>query len=108
MIKLIRQIRSLGSQLKALVSMLPARQKPEDAFKAPTYKSGGSDSSCTRQGGIKIMPVAMVSVLLEEKLKENRMINMMKSVSKDFFIDFYYKFSFKIKVFSPPKVFFRP
>ncbi len=46
--------------------ILPMRQKPEDAFKTPTYVIGGSDDSHTRQGGTNkiILPAAMVLKLL--------------------------------------------
>ncbi len=64
--KLIQQIGSFGSLRKALVCMLPRRQKPEGAFMTPTYLIGGSDSSHTRQGGVNIanMLAAMVLQLL--------------------------------------------
>ena len=70
--KLIRQIGSFGSLRKALVCMLPRRQKPEGAFMTPTYLIGGSDSSHTRQGGINItnMLVTMVLKLLVIKNTE--------------------------------------
>ncbi len=87
--------------------MLPMRQKPKDFFKAPTYTIGGSDSSHTRQGGIYLIKlVTMVFVLLAGKF--NRGNNIFKSVYTDFFIDSYNKFIFKIKVFSIPKVLFKP
>ena len=72
--KLIQQIGSFGSLRKALVCMLPMRQKPEGAFMTPTYLIGGSDSSHTRQGGINIanMLTAMVLRLL---VKINKQMN---------------------------------
>ena len=79
MIKLIRQIRSFGSLCDALVCMLAMRQKPEGAFKAPTYILGGSDSSHTRQGGFLIINIIMlmsvVKALLAGNVKRNHREN---------------------------------
>ena len=75
MIKLIRQIRSFGSLCSALVCMLAMCQKPEGAFKAPTYIVGGSDSSHTRQGGFLIIHIkklmSVVMALLAGNVKRN-------------------------------------
>ena len=79
MIKLIRQIRSFGSLCDALVCMLAMCQKPEGAFKAPTYILGGSDSSHTRQGGFLIINIIMlmsvVKALLAGNVKRNHREN---------------------------------
>lgn len=101
--------------------MLPMWQKPKGPFMAPTYTIGGSNSSHTRQGGINLIIklVSMVFVLLGKKFNKNRGNNIFKSVypirclpsngiNRDFLIDFYDKFTFKIKVFSTPKVLFKP
>jgi len=78
-IKLIRQIRSFGSLCDALVCMLAMCQKPEGAFKAPTYIVGGSDSSHTRQGGFLIIHIkklmSVVMALLAGNVKRNHREN---------------------------------
>jgi len=72
--KLIQQIGSFGSLRKALVCMLPRRQKPEDAFMTPTYLIGGSDSSHTRQGGINIANI-LTAMVLKLLVKINKEMN---------------------------------
>ena len=77
--KLIRQIRSYGSLCNALVCMLAMCQKPEGAFKAPTYILGGSDSSRTRQGGFLFILItkllSMVGALLEKTIERSHREN---------------------------------
>jgi len=77
--KLIRQIRSFGSLCNALVCMLAMCQKPEGAFKAPTYILGGSDSSHTRQGGFLIIHItkllAIVKALLDGSIERSHREN---------------------------------
>ena len=54
-------------------------QKPEGAFKAPTYILGGSDSSHTRQGGFLIIHIkklmSVVMALLAGNVKRNHREN---------------------------------
>jgi hypothetical protein len=50
----------------------------------------------------------MVSVLFLEKFNKYRGNNIFKSVYSDFFINLFEKFYFNIKVFSTPKVLFKP
>ena len=109
--KLIQQIGSFGSLRKALVCMLPRRQKPEGAFMTPTYLIGGSDSSHTRQGGLNIanMLTAMVLRLLvkinRELLRENILpVPCLSGISINEKINL---FSI-ITVFSIPKVLSKP
>jgi hypothetical protein len=52
MIKLIRQLDSIGSQRKEYGVHASVRRKPEVSFKAPTYRFRGSNFSSTPQGGI--------------------------------------------------------
>jgi hypothetical protein len=89
-----------------LVCMLPWRQKPEGTFMAPTYNLGGSDSSHTRQGGIKILitVLTVVLVLLDSILKKNRENTMFRPVSTGLSIDYLINFPFRRSVFSTPKV----
>ncbi len=107
--KLIRQIRSFGSPRGVLVCMLPRWQKPKGAFKAPTYTIGGSDSSRTRQGGINLIfeLVSMVFMLFGEKF-HIRGNNTCGSVYTGYLIDCYEKITLNPKVFSTPKVLFKP
>lgn len=91
--------------------MLPRWQKPEDAFKTPTYVIGGSDYSHTRQGGIKkiIMLAAMVLKLLgitnKEMHRENkRHAPLLRGISINTNINI---FSI-ITVFSIPKALAKP
>lgn len=51
--KLIRQVRSLGSQRKEYGVHASRGRKPEVSFKAPTYLIRGSNFTSTPQGGIK-------------------------------------------------------
>lgn len=90
--------------------MLPIWQKPKDTFMAPTYTIGGSDSSCTRQGGINLIMrlVSVVFILLGENFNKDRGNNTVKSVVTGFFIDLSDKITFKIKDLSTPKVLLRP
>ncbi len=102
--KLIRQIRSFGSQRGMSVCMLPRRQKPEDIFMAPTYIIGGSDSSCTRQGGFNfIAGLLMVLVLLVRKVKDKQN-NAQRPVLKGYSIKTDNNFLLNRLVFSTPKV----
>lgn len=59
--------------------MLAACQKPEGAFKAPTYILGGSDSSHPRQGGFLIINItklmSVVKALLAGNVKKNHREN---------------------------------
>jgi len=104
--KLIRQIRSFGSQRGALVSMLPRWQKPEGVSMAPTYPIGGSDSSYTRQGGINIIKklAAVISALLEGSLFSDRENKLYEPVVKGFLIDLSCNSLPEQRVFSAPKV----
>ena len=104
--KLIRQIRSFGSQLEVLVSMLPMWQKPEGTSMAPTYTIGGFNSSYTRQGGISIIKklAAVISVLLDGSLLPDRENRFYEPVITGFLIDFSYNLLPEPRVFSAPKV----
>jgi hypothetical protein len=104
--KLIRQIRSFGSQREVLVSMLPRWQKPEGTFMAPTYPIGGSDSSCTRQGGINHIEklVAVISALLDGSLLPHRENKLYGPVITGFLIDLSCNLLPDLRVFSTPKV----
>ncbi len=86
------------------VCMLPWRQKPEDIFMAPTYTVGGSDSSCTRQGGLNfIAGLLMVLVLLVRKIR-NRENYVFRPVLKGYSIKTDNNFLLNRLVFSTPKV----
>ena len=104
--KLIQQIRSYGSQREVLVSMLPKWQKPEGTFMAPTYPIGGSDSSCTRQGGINLIQelVAMISALLDGSLWPDRENKLYEPAFPGFLIDLSWNLLPDFRVFSTPKV----
>jgi hypothetical protein len=104
--KLIRQIRSFGSQREVLVSVLPRRQRPEGAFMAPTYPIGGSNSSCTRQGGINLIEklVSVISTLLEGSLLPDRENKLYEPVLTGFLIDLSCNSLPEPIVFSAPKV----
>lgn len=87
-----------------LVSMLPTRQKPEGTFMAPTYSLGGSDSSCTRQGGINtLIRLVMVVVLLVRNIR-NREDGASAFEPAGYLINLGNIFLFKPLVFSTPKV----
>jgi hypothetical protein len=105
--KLIRQIRSFGSQREVLVSMLPRWQKPEGTFMAPTYRIGGFNSSCTRQGGINNIIkklAAVISALLEGSFLPHRENKLYGPVITGFLIDLSWNFLPEPRVFSTPKV----
>jgi len=51
--------------------MLATCQKPEGAFKAPTYILGGSDSSHTRQGGFLIILIKKLMSVVDALLAGN-------------------------------------
>ena len=106
--KLIRQIRSFGSLCDALVCMLAMCQKPEGAFKAPTYVIGGSNFSHTRQGGFIFTKITMLMTMVLELLvtnnkKNHRENNGFKSFITGFFIDSLLTPFPKDAVFSVPK-----
>ena len=48
--------------------MLAMCQKPEGAFKAPTYLLGGSDSSHTRQGGFLLFIMTKLKTMIKALL----------------------------------------
>lgn len=93
-----------------LVSMLPMRQKPEGTIMAPTYKGCGSNSSCTRQGGIILLLwlASMVSTLLGESDKVDIENAVTRSFSGDRPIDFSKFFLLNTIAFSIPKVLSKP
>lgn len=86
--------------------MLPWWQKPEGSFMAPTYKVGGSDSSCTRQGGIILIQqlVAVISALLDGSLLPDRENKLYEPVIPGFLIDLPWNLLPDFRVFSTPKV----
>jgi len=93
------------------VCILPRWQKPEGAFKTPTYVIGGSDYSHTRQGGINkiIMLATMVLKLLGitniEMHRENkRHLPLLRGISINANINIFSV----ITVFSIPKALSRP
>src|SRR5512135_2599363 len=105
--KLVRQIRSLGSLCKVSVCMLTRCQKPKATFMAPTYPIGGSDFSCTRQGGINILLVklaTMIFALLGGGITEKGKYSVYGPSFSGFFIDFHEQFSLIFSPFPPPKV----
>jgi hypothetical protein len=86
--------------------MLPKWQKPEGIFMAPTYPIGGSDSSCTRQGGINFIKklVAVISALLDGSLLPDRENKLYWPVITGFLIDLSCNQLPELRVFSTPKV----
>jgi hypothetical protein len=86
--------------------MLPKWQKPEGTFMAPTYPIGGSDSSCTRQGGINFIKklAAVISALLDGSLLPDRENNLYGPVIAGFLIDLSCNLLPELRVFSTPKV----
>jgi len=88
--------------------MLALCQKPEGAFKAPTYVIGGSNFSRTRQGGfiftkITMLMTMVLALLVTRNKKNHRENNGFKSFITGFFIDFL-QISFpQDAVFSIPK-----
>jgi hypothetical protein len=74
---------------------------------APTYPIGGSDSSCTRQGGIHILLMklaAMVFALLGGSIREKRKYSISGPFFAGYFIDFQEQFSFTFSLSPTPKV----
>ena len=88
-----------------LVSMLLFWQKPKDFFKAPTYTTGGSNSSHTRQGGTKLMPATMILMLLGTIFYKNKRNKVGRSAEPDFFIDFCKKNTFLTRCCPTPKAY---
>lgn len=87
-----------------LVSILPRWQEPKDIFMAPTYFIGGSDSSCTRQGGVNLIAgLLMVLALLVRRIR-NRENNVFRPAPADYSINTNNNFLLKRSVFSIPKV----
>lgn len=87
--------------------MLTRCQKPKATFMAPTYPIGGSDSSCTRQGGINIILMklaAMVFALLGGSIREKRKYSTSGPSFAGYFIDFEEQLSFTFSPFPTPKV----
>jgi len=93
--------------------MLAMCQKPEGAFKAPTYILGGSDSSHTRQGGFltiiitKLMSVvkALLVRSIERSYGENKGY---QPVHAGFFIHASVNFYYFLPLLSLPKDLARP
>jgi hypothetical protein len=88
--------------------MLAICQKPEGAFRAPTYLIGGSNFSRTRQGGFIFAKITMLMTIVLELLvtnnkKNHRENNGFKSFITGFFIDFLQTSFPKDAVFSVPK-----
>ena len=111
--KLIRQIRSYGSLCDALVCMLAICQKPEGAFKAPTYLLGGSDSSHPRQGGFLIIffntLMSVVKALLAGDAKKTHRENRgYLPIEPGIFIHSSVNFFFFFSLLSSPKDLPRP
>jgi len=74
---------------------------------APTYPIGGSDSSCTRQGGINIILMklaAMVFALLGGSIRGRRKYSISGPFFAGYFINFQEPFSFTFGLFPTPKV----
>jgi hypothetical protein len=89
---LIRQVRSLGSLRKELVSMSPSWRKPEDSFGAPTYKIGGSNFSLHGRVGLFFIRLVVTTL-----------IPFWRVIDKRFMIESRRKIFIKCKSFIPPK-----
>ncbi|MDA8079580.1 MAG: hypothetical protein M0Z79_11650, partial [Nitrospiraceae bacterium] len=76
-------------------------------FMAPTYPIGGSDSSCTRQGGVYLLLlllVAMVNALWGERVQHERETGLPEVAPADVSIDRLRLLFLKPTIFSYPKV----
>jgi len=88
--------------------MLALCQKPEGAFKAPTYLLGGSNFSRTRQGGsifteLTMLMTMVLALLVTNNKKYHRENNEFKSFITGFFIHPLQTFFPRETVFSVPK-----
>jgi len=91
---LIRQVRSLGSLGKELVSMprVQTAGKPKDFFRAPTYYIGGSNFALHGRVGFIMKRLVLMTFIL-----------LWKIIHKYIYTGCRWKTFLKIKYFSPPK-----